>query len=431
MNIARRSLLSAVAFLTGTEPLFSAVKTNKVNNLQSEIDKAIQGGGVVKLPGGTFSTGGLKITGSVRLEGVMGQTKLISLSGGPVLEIIGAADVSLNGITFVGRDVLSTDELSSSAIVMAQHAKNLRIEECSFTGTPFSGLKLENCSGRITGNHFLKLGESGLFAIDSEGLEISGNDVEEIGNNGIQVWRNEIGVDGTQIVGNRISNIKANAGGDGQNGNAIGVFRSGNVMAVNNRISGTAFSAIRFNSASNCQIIGNSISQAGETAIYVEFAFQGAVVSNNVLEDVAFGISITNYNDGGRLALCTGNVVRNAKRGKTVNADVGHGIHAEADTLVSNNVVEDIESFGVNLGWGKYSRNLTAQGNIVRNCGRGITFSMSEGAGQTLISGNMIDGARIAAIQGMDHENPQTGDLGAIGAKIPSNVTLSNNTVTS
>jgi uncharacterized secreted repeat protein (TIGR03808 family) len=424
MNVARRSLLSVVPFLASA----GAVNASKINSLQSEIDKAIQTSGVVRLPAGTFATGGLKINGTVRMEGVRGHTKLISLSGGPVLTIDSASDVSLSGIAFSGKDVAATDELARGALVMANHCQDLLIENCKFGGSPFSGLRLEKCSGRIVGNQFSKLGESGLFAIDSTRLEISGNDVTDIGNNGIQVWRGEIGEDGTQIIGNRISHIKANAGGDGQNGNAIGVFRSGNVVVANNRITDTAFSAIRFNSGSNCQINGNS--RAGETAVYVEFAFQGAVVANNIMEDVAFGISMTNFDQGGRMAICTGNIVRRAKRGTTVNANVGYGIHAESDTLVSNNIVEDIESNAINLGWGGQCRNLIAQGNIVRNCDRGISFSMTTGAGKMMLSGNMIEGARLAAIQGLDYDVAKTDDLGLAGAVVPANAILSNNVVT-
>jgi uncharacterized secreted repeat protein (TIGR03808 family) len=431
MNVPRRSLLSAAALLVGGAVTSASSKANKINDLQSDIDKAIQDGGVINLPAGTFATAGLKINGAVQISGIAGHTKLISLSGGPILVIDGARNVSLSGITFGGKTVPSTDELSRSALVMASNSQNLKIENCGFGPSPFSGLRLEKCSGRIVGNQFSKLGDSGVFALDSTGLEISGNDVDDIGNNGIQVWRSDIGEDGSQILNNRISNINAVAGGDGQNGNAIGVYRAGNVMAAQNRITDTAFSAIRFNSASNCQIIGNSVSRAGETAIYVEFAFEGAVVANNVLDGVAFGISMTNYDQGGRMALCTGNIVRNAKRGTTVNAGVSYGIHAEADTLISNNIVENVESNAIELGWGGKCRNLIAQGNIVRQCDRGIAFSVTEGAGKMLMTGNVIDGARVAAIQGMDFNDAKTEDMNLVGAKIPAHVTINNNVITS
>jgi uncharacterized secreted repeat protein (TIGR03808 family) len=428
MNIARRTLLSGATVLAGGSTI-SPAKNNKNNDLQAEIDKAIQESGLLQLPAGTFATAGLKIKGSLQIKGVAGRTKLISLGGGPVLSIEDAANVSVTGVWFIGKEVSYTEELSSSALVMARNSKNLLIERCSFSKSPYSGLKIEGCSGRIVNNEFVDLGDVGCVAIDSNGLEISSNVVADIGNNGIQVFRSEIGADGTRILNNRISNIDNRSGGSGQYGNGINVFRAGNVLTSANIIMKAAYSGIRYNSGSNCQIIGNTISQTGETALYVEFAYEGAVVANNVIEDVAQGISIVNYDVGGRLATCTGNIVRNVKRTSKISDLSGHGIAAEADVLISNNVVEDIDTVGIWLGWGGKCRNLSAQGNIIRNCLRGITVSVSDGAGKMLVAGNMIDGSREMAIVGMDYKDVKTGDLALVGAAIPAHVVVVNNII--
>ncbi len=426
MNVARRSLLSAASLLAGGAPGLALAKVSKINNLQAEIDKAIQEGGVLRLPAGSFSTTGLRIAGPLQIEGVAGATIIQNTDADSVLVIENAATVHICGVSFKGLESSAAD----TALILVKDVPRMVFENCTFSNSGLTGLRLERSGGRIVGNSFSNLGDTAVIAMDSRGLEISGNDVSHIGNSGILVLRSEAGEDGTQILNNRVSHIKANAGGNGPYGNGINVFLAGNVITSNNRISDTAFSAIRYNSASNCQILGNSISRAGETAIYVEFAYQGAVVANNVLDDVAFGISITNFDQGGRLALVTGNIVRNAKQGTTVNAGPGHGIYADADTLVSNNVLEDIESYAINLGWGKYCRNLTAQGNIIRNCQRGISFSTSEGAGNVLILGNMIEGASLAAIQGMDYMDATTSDLSVTGAAAPANATINNNVVT-
>ena len=429
MTIKRRSVLTAAATLGFGTSSSGADKSNDLKDLQELIDAAVEVGGIVRLPAGRFVTSGVKIGGTVTLQGIAGKTRLVSLSGGPILKVEDAGDVTLSGIVFESQNAAFTEVLSSSALVQAVGCKHLSVEACVFQDSPFNGLKLEKCSGRVAGNRFSGIGLSGLIALDSSGLEISGNTVSDIGNNGIQVWRTEVGEDGTLILNNRISRVKATSGGDGQNGNGINVFRAGNVSAANNVINDTAFSGIRFNSARNCQILGNSISRAGETALYVEFAFEGAVVANNIIEDVANGISITNYDQGGRLAICTGNIVRGARRGTTVNAGPGQGIHAEADTIISNNVVEDIETFGINLGWGQFAHNLTAQGNIIRNCARGITYSATPGAGKILIAGNMIENMSAASIQGMDHETSVTGDMTLPDAIPTANLTLGQNIV--
>jgi uncharacterized secreted repeat protein (TIGR03808 family) len=430
MNVARRSILSAAALLAGGVPKFTSAKAIKINNLQGEIDKAIQDGSVLRLAAGTYATTGLRIDKPVQIEGVAGATIIQCTDAGPALVVANAETVSISGLTFTSKSVSNSDTNSGLALVTVSDVSRIIFENCAFLNSGLSGLRLERSGGRVVGNSFSQLGDTGVIAEDSRGLEISGNDVSNIGNSGILVLRSEAGEDGTQILNNRVSHIKANAGGNGPYGNGINVFRAGNVITSNNRISDCAFSAIRYNSASNCQILGNSISRAGETALYVEFAYQGAVVANNILDDVAFGITIANYDQGGRLAVVSGNLVRNAKQGTTVNAGPGHGIHADADTVVSNNVLENIESYAINLGWGKYCRNLTAQGNIIRNCQRGISFSTSEGAGKVLIVGNMIEGASLAAIQGMDYMESTTPDLSVAGAAAPANATINNNVVT-
>ena len=51
--------------------------------------------------------------------------------------------------------------------------------------------------------------------------------------------------------------------------------------------------AVRGNSSSDIQIIANSCTRLGEVALYAEFAFQGALIANNLVDIAATGISIT------------------------------------------------------------------------------------------------------------------------------------------
>ncbi len=396
MNFARRSLLAGVPLLAAAGSSFA--KTNQIGDLQAGVEKAIEGEGVLRLPAGSFTVSDLRISGTMRLEGVAGRTTLVSPGGAPVLLIEAAERVTISGIIFDGGEVTARD------------ARDLAIEACGFVNSKASGLRLEGCSGRVTGNRFTDIVETALFARDSKGLEISGNHVHDVGNNGIQVWTSEPAEDGTLVCNNRVERISAKDGGTGQNGNGINIYKAGNVLVSGNRISDCAFSAVRNNAGSNCQIIGNSISRTGEVAIYCEFAFEGALVSGNLIEDVAFGISLTNFNEGGRLAVCANNIVRKVKGGGSLPHTSGIGIAAEADTQITGNVIEDAADTGINLGWGKYCRNLSAIGNIVRNCGRGIAFSLSEGAGPVMITGNRIAGTKTA-IQGMNYTETVSGDL--------------------
>jgi uncharacterized secreted repeat protein (TIGR03808 family) len=153
------------------------------------------------------------------------------------------------------------------------------------------------------------------------------------------------------------------------------------------------------------------------------------VVGSNMIDDAAFGISITNFNEGGRLAVCSNNIVRNIHGGKTKGVTLGGGIYAEADTLIANNVIENARDFGIGMGWGPYCRNLSAQGNLIQNCGTGIIASVTEGAGQNYIANNIISGAKKAAIVGMDHLEIKTDDLGKAGAVVPAAILLRDNVI--
>ena len=80
-------------------------------------------------------------------------------------------------------------------------------------------------------------------------------------------------------------------------------------------------------------------------ALYVEFASEGAIVSDNFIDGGDGGISFANFMEhGGRLATCSGNIVRNIVGGPTYpdgNLQIGAGISAEADVAITGNVVED------------------------------------------------------------------------------------------
>jgi len=408
MELSRRFLLSGLGLAAATPAL---AKASQLKDLQAALEKAIQGDGVLRLPAGEFVAEGLRLSSTLRIEGVAGQTKLLCGAGKTALTIDGAADVSLAGLTFAGA------KDGDGILLSCTDAETLLIENCRFSGGD-RGIALERCSGAVRGSSFDDLSVSALFANDSRGLEISGNTITNMGANGIQVWTSEKREDGTIVCNNRISDVGSVPGDTGQTGNGISVFRAGNVIVSGNRISDCAYSAVRNNSGSNCQIVNNSVSRTGEVAVYCEFEFQGAIVSGNIMEDVGHGISITNIDVGGRLAVCSGNVVRRSKVG---------GISAEAQTTVTGNVIEEAIDYGISLGWAWGAKALTASNNIVVGCGRGITFSVAEGAGATMIVNNRIIGSRKEAIVAMNYLDAASGDLAVAGAEAPAGAVISSN----
>jgi uncharacterized secreted repeat protein (TIGR03808 family) len=422
MILSRRLFLAGLPSATAL-PLgpTEAANATDYNGLEDLIEKAIQSGGNLDLPPGDFVASGIRINRGLTITGLGEKTRLISPDDRPVFTINAAEAVTLRSLSFSGPALASGE-----ALVAADRSPALLIDMCSFSDSPAGGLHLESCGGAVTECRFSRIATTALFARDSTGLEISGNRLEDIGNNGIQVWTSELAEDGTRVTNNQITRVAATAGGTGQNGNGINVYRAGNVVVTGNRISDCAFSAIRNNAGSACLIASNSISRIAEVAIYCEFGFEGAVVSGNILDDVALGISITNFNEGGRLAAVTGNVIRKVTGGGSLDYTRGVGIAAEADTAVTGNVIDGAVDTGISLGWGGYSRNLSATGNVLHDCALGIGFSVSPGAGPVVIASNRISGARIGSIMGTEHGKPVTPDLSRGGAEVTHGVIAGN-----
>jgi len=225
--------------------------------------------------------------------------------------------------------------------------------------------------------------------------------------------------------------IEARGGGTGQNGNAVNVFRAADVIVRNNMIRRCAFTAVRGNGANNIQIIGNNCAVMKETAMYAEFDFEGAIVADNVIDTAENGIAITNFNDGGRLAVVQGNLVRNLYAARPAGTDPGDGagigIAVEADSAVTGNTIDNAPFAGMVLGYGRYLRDVAATCNIVRRSAIGIGVSVAAGAGTALIANNAISGATRGAIVGMDRNAIVTGDLMKEGAAKYAGLTLSGN----
>src|SRR5665213_4470280 len=139
------------------------------------------------------------------------------------------------------------------------------------------------------------------------------------------------------------------------------------------------------------------VSEAREVAHYGAFCLEWGLIANNTVDGAAVGVSVCNFNEGGRLAVVQGNIIRNLlpKRpiGTAPDDDAGIGIYVEADTSVSGNVIENAPAFGIVAGWGKYLRDVAISGNVIRNALVGIGVSVAPGAGTALVNGNMISEA--------------------------------------
>ncbi|MBX3529256.1 MAG: TIGR03808 family TAT-translocated repetitive protein [Rhizobiaceae bacterium] len=389
--------------------------------------KASDGNHPILLGPGAYFFADIELPARTRLSGVAGATRIL-MTGGSLFSARGAERVELRGLVLdgVGRPLGG----GRRALLDIAGVSELDVVDCRFENSGGIAIALDTVSGRIERCAISGAADTAIYAVDSRGLAIAGNAVADCGNGGILVHRRQPGEDRTLVSGNRIERIRADNGGTGQWGNGINVFRAGGVVVSGNIISDCAFSAIRSNGGSNVQISGNQCLRSGETGLYSEFIFEGALIANNVVDGAANGISAVNFNEGGRLAVISGNLVRNLSTTGPYPADApgfGVGITVEADTVASGNVVENAPLYGMHLGWGPYLRNVVATGNMIRNSAEGIAVTVVEGAGSAVISDNIISGAQRGAIVGHRWKEAASGDLAAAGAARFKHLSISGN----
>lgn len=421
------SLLGRDATQYGVRP---GSNEDQTRVLQRAIDEAARAQVPLALPSGIYRSGLLRLPNGAQLIGVRGATKLVSTGGTSAIQSDGSNAIGLTGITFDGGGIpLPTRR----GLIHVLGGRDVRITDCEITGSGGSGIWLEQVSGDISGNIFTDIAVTAVVSFDAKGLSVCRNTIAGTNDNGIEILRTAIGDDGTLVADNRIEDIKAGPGGSGQYGNAINAFRAGNVIVRGNRIKNCDYSAVRGNSASNIHITGNSVSDVREVALYSEFAFEAAVIANNIVDGAAVGVSVCNFNEGGRIAVVQGNIIRNLipKRpiGTAPDDDAGVGIYIEADSSVTGNVVENAPSYGIVAGWGKYLRDVAITGNVIRKALAGIGVSVVPGAGTALVNNNMISETPRGAVVGLDHARAVTSDLSADGAQRFAQVVIGGNAV--
>lgn len=370
--------------------------------LQEAIDKAAEHGAVLHVPSGRYLVRDVRLRPGLVLSGVAGRTILALSAGGSLLSGDGVHGVRLEGITLDGNGQSLTHG-ARGGLLAVTGSRNVDLRHLSLTRSSSNGVMLVGSAGRIIDCRIGDVAQAAIFSIDATGLEIANNEIHDCANNGILVWREKPGEDGTIVTGNRIERIRAAAGGSGQNGNGVNVYRAGNVLVSGNRITDCAYTAIRGNAASNIQMVGNSCSRLGEVALYAEFGFEGALIASNLVEAAAAGISVTNFNEGGRLAVVQGNLIRNLVRREHEPEDKrGEGIAVEADSVVTGNTIENAPTAGIVVGWGRYMRDVAVTSNVIRGTRVGIMITRDPDAGAALIAQNLVSGAREGGIRAMD-----------------------------
>jgi uncharacterized secreted repeat protein (TIGR03808 family) len=369
--------------------------------LQSAIDAAAEKNVPLMLPPGTFRVSDVRLRAGSRVIGANGTTVLMFNGGAAFVTADKADGLHLEDLVLDGT-FQTVDPSRSEASLAIANSRAVVIERVAVRNSAAGGIALTGVSGRVANCTIADALDFGLKSLDARGLDITINTISECANNGILVWRSQKGEDGTTVTGNRIFRIRNARGGTGEYGNGINVYRAGSVMVANNRITDCTYSAVRGNAADNIQIIANSCERLGEVAIYSEFGFEGCVIANNMVDFAATGISVTNFNEGGRLAVIQGNLIRNLFRREHEKDDKrGEGIGVEADAVISGNTIENAPTVGIQMGWGPYLRDIAATGNVIRHARVGISISSEADTSTCLVANNLISKTENGAIRRM------------------------------
>ncbi|CAN7518651.1 TIGR03808 family TAT-translocated repetitive protein [Bosea sp. LjRoot237] len=397
--------------------------------LQNALVEAVKRDAPLIVAPGRYRIANVVLPENARLIGVPSATQFIAAQAGPLLVARRIKRTAISGIVLDGLDIKLGQR---GGLLNVEEVLDLALSDCEFANAGSVGLTLSRTAGRIERNRFRSMRDSALFSVDSRGLSIEANTVEDCGNNGIQLWRSQAGDEQSLIRGNRLNRIRSDAGGDGPNGNGISLFRAGGVVIEGNTLRDCALTFIRNNSGSGVQILGNQGRRCGETGLYSEFAFEGAIIANNLVEDCAQGANITNLDHGGRLSVFANNIIRNAQRGlapKGKELVGGLGVHVEAEAAVTGNVIENASEIGISLGWSWAMRNIVATGNVVRRTGIGISVSLVPKERNALIANNVISEARLGAVVGTEFGKVVTGDLTKGEDKRAAGIRVENNAV--
>lgn len=400
---------TAAPALAQTADLVPDSSADQTAALQAALDSAK---GRLSLPAGKFRISKLQFPADTVVEGVPGATWLVA-SGSTIGSILNQTSVILRDIGFTG-------DSGADPLLGIEGGIDITVERCHFTNGSGIALGLHASSARIRDCVFETHADAAIHALSSKGVLISGNHIDGCGNAGIRIWRDSPGVDGSIVTNNRITNIDWKAGGNGQNGNGVNVYLADEVIVSDNHISNCAFTAVRLNTTKNTVISGNQCRTCGEVAIFSEFGFSGSIIAENMIDGAATGISITNLDSDGHLAVCANNIVRNISPKSEVNPDtVPVGIYVEAEVSVTGNVVENVPGIAIAAGFGRFVRAVVISNNVVYGSDVGIGVTVADDPGPVLIANNMVYEPKVGEIVGLQWTKITEPDLRAAADKYP------------
>lgn len=390
-------------------------------SLQTVFDLARTQGLPVFLQPGVFQSGPLTVLATngggkpLKVEAVPGAATIRFTGGGTPLKIENMSSVRFHGVVFDGQNLALPDyAYLRPAFIALKQTNDIIFEDCQIKNSPGIGVYVTGGNAKLSGC-YIASHSIGVFSEDAQTF-VHKNNIAMIANNGVMIWRSANSGDNSEVTGNIINGIETAAGGTGQNGNGVNVFRAMGVNICDNHILNVKYSAVRCNGGGMAVIEGNNIWNAREVAIYIEapgagIDLAGAIVSNNHLDTVGTGVSVANaglYSDGvARSVVIEGNRISNARVVQITDPGYwppnsgGNGITAETDCVISGNIIDGAQGIGVQIGTNDAVRDICVTGNLVRASAIGIAVSnnvIAGTSGEVIVSGNIVRGATNGAI---------------------------------
>jgi uncharacterized secreted repeat protein (TIGR03808 family) len=422
--------------------------------MQVILSQAVTSGLPAQVRPGTYDCTNVFLSGPITVQGVPGSVVFRVTSGAAyILALSAFGKASFFGIEFNGQGLnLATDpnytipSLVNTRKDSGTLVSHIYFDTCKFANTLRSGMSIGDTRVTVENCEFIGCKERSIAVITSDrvnvinsyfedqdyavlcnpgastNVAIHGNvikkcrrnaiDIEPATPNPVAIVSRDISIQNNKISKLLVADTWAVARTDinstGGEGNGILVYLCQNVVIEGNDVSDCQFSSIRTNLSSQVTVSGNISKNSGETAIYLESVGStigefGSAVSGNIVYNAGSGISVVNFDNGGRFAAVSANVIKGVTV-KTITYGAGLsyksggvGIFVEADCAVSGNSVEDC-AIGIGAGTNQFTSDVNISGNLIRKSGLGIGVS-SQTPKEILVANNFIAGFSAGAIR--------------------------------
>jgi uncharacterized secreted repeat protein (TIGR03808 family) len=415
-------------------------------HFQSAISAAQTQGLPLFIPPGTYLITTVNITAPIEIYSA-GAATIEGYRRSPMINIAPSGStafgpVHIRDLIISGQNQAFPGGLTNPALISVYKITNLTIERCELIQSGNHGIFVDQSYGLIENNLVTGSANFGIYSLDATlGVLIKNNQITYSGNNGVYIARSTASGDQSIVSNNEIGFTSANSGGTGPNGNAVIVYLANFVKVQDNMIYTAAFSGIRFNGSSYGLISGNQCYNCSEICIRIEAALSstpyfGGVISNNIINVCGAGISVSNSNNGSREVVITGNQISACSNNVFTGYQTwGTGIWAEADVIVSNNIIDTSPDWGIVVyptNNGSLSGKISAQvmSNTIKACAGGVGFYQADTTyGRVFVGGNVVNGftttTKYAAIVPISY-NGATGEVSKVsGAADLGNATSS------